>query len=67
MHKIAKALLEYETLSADDVEAALKGEAIHRPSADEPAADKGAPATVPKSGSSKKHPAGLEPEPQPGS
>ena len=67
LHKIANALLEYETLSAEDVEAALAGEAIHRPSADEPPADKGAPSTVPKSGSGKKHPVGLEPEPQPGS
>ncbi len=67
LHKIAEALLEYETLSAEDVEAALKGEAIHRPSADEPPADQAAPSTVPKSGSAKKHHAGLEPEPQPGS
>jgi cell division protease FtsH len=64
LHKVAEALLEYETLSGEDVKAALKGEEIHRPSFDEPPADRGAPSTVPKSG---KRPAGLEPEPQPGS
>ena len=36
LHKVAKALLEHETLSADDVRKVLKGEPVERPPIDEP-------------------------------
>ena len=36
LHKIAKALLEFETLSGDEVNALLRGEEIVRPAADDP-------------------------------
>jgi cell division protease FtsH len=36
LHKVAKALLEHETLSAADVKKVLKGETIERPTIDEP-------------------------------
>jgi cell division protease FtsH len=35
LHTLAKALLEYETLSGDEIKALLSGEKIHRPSVDE--------------------------------
>jgi cell division protease FtsH len=68
LHKVAKALLEYETLSGDEVKALLRGEAIVRPSADDPPpATKpgGRRGSVPSSGGNK--PAGgFDPQPQPG-
>jgi len=36
LHKVTKALLEHETLSADEVRAAMRGEKIERPNIDEP-------------------------------
>jgi cell division protease FtsH len=66
LHKIAKALLEYETLSGEEIQALLRGEQIHRP---EPAdnrpsgGDKPRASTVPQAGRSKPGPM---PEPQPG-
>ena len=68
LHKIAQALLEYETLSGDEVRALLRGEPIVRPEAGDPPAAKPQPprsgrrASVPTSGG--KEPGGLEPEPQ---
>ncbi|MDD3288582.1 MAG: ATP-dependent zinc metalloprotease FtsH [Alphaproteobacteria bacterium] len=44
LHKIAKALLEYESLSGDEVAALLRGETINRP--DEDAANKQAQSIV---------------------
>jgi cell division protease FtsH len=67
LHKVANGLLEYETLSAEDVNALLEGREIHRPDADESPPDTGVTSTVPASGSGKQSPGGLEPEPQPGS
>jgi cell division protease FtsH len=72
LHALAKALLEYETLSADEVKALLRGEEIRRED------DTGGAGTAPKKprasvpttdGADKpgrKRPGGLEPEPQPG-
>ena len=70
LHKVAKALLEYETLSAEDIRAILRGESIYRPT--EPPAPRsdaggGRRTSVPTTGSKDKgRPGGLEPEPQPG-
>src|SRR5438270_3333824 len=66
LHLLAKGLLEYETLSADEIRRLIKGERIVRetgpasPSTEEPRP--GRRSSVPPSG----RPSGLEPEPQPG-
>ncbi len=68
LHALAKGLLEYETLSADEIRRIIKGERIVRestapnspPQGDDARA--GRRSSVPPSG----RPAGLEPEPQPG-
>ena len=72
LHRLAQALLEYETLSGDEVRALLRGEPIVRTdSSDTPAAPPALPsrpagggrrASVPTAG--RPGPAGLEPEPQ---
>ena len=73
---IANALLEYETLSGDEVATLLRGESIARPDPDDPSTDAGRNrrSSVPSSGQQshgkdedKESPGGLEPEPQPGS
>ncbi|MEE8562659.1 MAG: ATP-dependent zinc metalloprotease FtsH [Alphaproteobacteria bacterium] len=63
---IAKALLEYETLTGDEVNALLRGESIVRPE-DEPPAEGGHKSSVPSAGKSKKDKGapGMDPEPQP--
>jgi cell division protease FtsH len=67
LHKIAKALLEYETLSGDEVNALLRGEPVVRPEADEPPKSPGRRGSVPSTGAGKDRPeGGLRPEPQPG-
>ncbi|MBV9826757.1 MAG: ATP-dependent zinc metalloprotease FtsH [Alphaproteobacteria bacterium] len=64
LHLLAKGLLEYETLSADEIRRIIKGERIVRetvsPTAEEPRP--GRRTSIPPSG----RPSGLEPEPQPG-
>src|SRR5512145_1705602 len=70
LHKIAKALLEYETLSGEEIRALLRGEPVVRPDADEPPKPAGRRSSVPSAGAaSKDRPegGGLNPEPQPGS
>jgi cell division protease FtsH len=70
LHTLANALLEYETLNRDEIDALLRGETIQRPvpEDDEPTVDGGQRSSVPSSGrSGKDAPGGLEPEPQPGS
>jgi cell division protease FtsH len=66
LHALAKGLLEYETLSADEIRRIIKGERIVRESSPPPPqteeARSGRRSSVPPSG----RPAGLEPEPQPG-
>jgi cell division protease FtsH len=69
LHTVAKALLEYETLSADDIQKLLRGEPVDRP--EEPGAPEDAAPTassVPTSSKKRKPdaPGGMEPEPQPG-
>ena len=66
LHNVAKALLEYETLTGDEIQGLLKGQPIHRttPPSDKPSGDAPAGSAVPTSGEA---PGGLNPEPQPGS
>ena len=49
LHKLAKALLEYELLSGDEINAILRGEAIVRDDPDDGAADKKSKSSVPSS------------------
>ncbi|MCP4327778.1 MAG: ATP-dependent metallopeptidase FtsH/Yme1/Tma family protein [Alphaproteobacteria bacterium] len=71
LHLVAKGLLEYETLSADDIKALMKGEPVQRPDADDDQPrTSGKRASVPTTGA-KRNPGsedagGMEPEPQPG-
>jgi len=71
LEKLARALLEYETLNGEDVRALLRGEPIDRPPEEEPPQDHGAKSAVPTTAASKgggAAPTGdFEPEPQPGS
>jgi cell division protease FtsH len=65
LHALAKGLLEYETLSADEIRRIIKGERIVRDTGTAPSTDEPRPgrrSSVPPSG----RPSGLEPEPQPG-
>jgi cell division protease FtsH len=64
---VTKALLEYETLTGEEVRALLRGETIVRPDPDDIANDGGRKSSVPTSGNiGKDRPGGLEPELQPG-
>ncbi len=66
LHALAKALLEYETLSADEIRRVIKGEPIVRETSSGAAAEEprsGRRSSVPASG----RPSSIEPEPQPGS
>jgi len=66
LHKLAKGLLEYETLTAEEVRAVLRDEPIVRAEA-EKKPDGGRRTSVPTSGARDKgRPGSLEPEPQPG-
>jgi cell division protease FtsH len=73
LHKLARGLLEYETLSADEVRAILRGETIDRSEPSDMQGQSGRRSSVPSSGASKgaeggkESPGGWEPEPQPGS
>ena len=72
LHKISKALLEYETLSGADVNAIINDEPLDRPEDTGTTGDSGQRSSVPTSGKAAKgtgkdSPGGLEPEPQPGS
>ncbi len=69
LHALAKGLLEFETLSADEIKRIIRGEKIVRdtggPVEDPTRRDPGRRSSVPPAGRYK--PAGgLEPEPQPG-
>ncbi len=65
LHLLANGLLEYETLTGDEIKALLRGESIFRPEQDEEE-DAGTVSPIPTSGGKKPGPSGLEPEPQPG-
>ena len=66
LHDLAKALLDYETLTGDEIVGLLKGEEIFRAAPEEPSDGAGKTTSVPTSGG-KSTAGGLEPEPQPGS
>ncbi|MCZ6845283.1 MAG: ATP-dependent zinc metalloprotease FtsH [Alphaproteobacteria bacterium] len=68
LHLLSKGLLEYETLSGDEVQQLLDGGQIDRPDPDDDAVGEGARSSVPSSGAAgkKDRPSGgFEPEPQP--
>ncbi len=67
LETIAQALLEYETLSGDEVNALLRGESIVRPEDMDNPPKGGHKSSVPTSGTTKKPkgPTGIDPEPQP--
>ena len=69
LHKLAKGLLEYETLSGEEIEAVLNDQPVVRTSDEDDAPkDEGHRASVPESGRKRQaSPGKLEPEPQPGS
>ena len=70
---IAEALLEYESLTGDEIQGLLRGEPVYRPSEEERQAAAGSRSSVPSSGGARSRDegpqpgGGLEPEPQPGS
>jgi len=69
LHRVAKALLEYETLSGEEVRRILRDEPIDRSEATDTEGPSGRRSSVPSSGKpakGKDAPGGLEPEPQPG-
>ena len=70
LENVARALLEYESLSGEEVKALLRGEEIYRPSPDDPSTGAGRKSSVPTSGKKARdtgdQPGGMAPEPQPG-
>ena len=66
LHRLAEALLEYETLNGDEITAILRGETFSRPEDGEPPPRRGKRGTVPNSGAAAST-GNLEPKPQPGS
>ena len=70
LHRLANALLEYETLTGDEVQKAMRGEPITREddSGNTPTEGSGRRASVPDAGKGRKpkgNPGGFGPEPQP--
>ena len=73
LDSVAEALLEFETLSGEEVRTVLQGGSVVRPSENEYRAEAGRRSSVPSSGGAKARDeggepdAGMQPEPQPGS
>jgi cell division protease FtsH len=65
LHKIGKALLEFETLSGDEIKALLRGEAIVREAPEDTSAPKAPSSSVPSAGRPRGSDSGIAPEPQP--
>jgi cell division protease FtsH len=70
LHALAKGLLEYETLSGEEINALLRGDPIIRTDRQDtpppPKQPTGRRASVPNSGTKDAGSGGFEPEPQPG-
>ncbi len=66
LHAVAKGLLEFETLSGDEIKALLRGEAIRRPDNDAPSGPRRRSSVPPSGTAPKSPPTTLSPEPQPG-
>ena len=68
LHIVAKGLLEYETLTGDEIKALLRGERPVRTPYEEPEPSQQTrpPATVPSSGRAREPGGFISPEPQPG-
>jgi len=67
LHTVSIGLLEYETLSGDEVNVLLKGGTIDRPDSDEPDSSDRPRSSVPSSGTANKKDrpsGGMEPQPQ---
>ncbi len=65
LHRVAQALLEYETLTGEEIRGLLRGEAIDRPDdTPAPTSPPSKPRTVPSAGRGPRP--GTSPEPQPG-
>ena len=70
LEAITQALMEYETISGDEVMALIRGEKIIRRSDDEGPKDVGSSSTVPTTGGGRMRPrgepgtGGMEPQPQ---
>ncbi|HVZ01851.1 MAG TPA: ATP-dependent zinc metalloprotease FtsH [Dongiaceae bacterium] len=64
LHIVAKALLEYETLSGEEVQALLRGEKIRQTTGDTNTPKPRS--SIPTAGATVTRPGGLEPRPQPG-
>ena len=68
LHVLAKGLLEYETLSGEEIRALLRGEPPKRETLDEPKIKQGPSSSVPSAGRPQRGGlGGMDPEPQPGS
>jgi cell division protease FtsH len=70
LHNVTKALLEYETLTGEEVQAVIDGDEIHRAEPGDSEGDSGRRSSVPSSGKPAKGPGtdapgGMDPEPQP--
>jgi cell division protease FtsH len=65
LHRLARGLLEYETLSGDEIRTVLRGEPVVKKVVDEPAVENRR-ASVPSSGWPTPAPGGMGPAPQPG-
>jgi cell division protease FtsH len=65
LEAIAQALIEYETLTGDELRALVEGEGIHRDTdLDDEQSSGSTPQTVPTAGKSKRPPISGSPEPQ---
>jgi len=65
LHRVARGLLEYETLSGDDIRTVMRGEPVIRKVNDEPAPESRR-ASVPNTSRPVPPSGGMEPAPQPG-
>jgi cell division protease FtsH len=64
LHIVAKALLEYETLTGEEVQALRRGEKIRQTTGESGSSKPRS--SVPTAGATVQRPGGLEPRPQPG-